>query len=169
MAKELLRGHQPPWCAGCSSSVRIISESEQLAQGVAGLTLGVLSLLAVDESFSIYPKTLGSRAPRLYPGEVCCGQLYAWTQAPEAGLSLRPHSPLKSNLAGVRMSAMPSRQEMRWRRLHSLRKKHSKSGRTPPLGVATPCNFLPSQFCCGSTAAGPWPPCALCVKRSPGW
>ena len=74
--------------------MRVNSESEELAQGIADLFLPVLSPLDVDESFSFYPRTVGSRTPRLQPGRVCCGQLYAWTEAPEAGLSLRPHSPL---------------------------------------------------------------------------
>ena len=74
--------------------MRVISESEELAQGVKILFVGVLSLLAVDEAFSFYTKTFGSRAPRLQPGGVRCGQLYAWKQDPGAGLSLRPHSPL---------------------------------------------------------------------------
>ena len=74
--------------------MRLISESEELAQGVKILFVGVLSPLAVDKPFDFYTKTLGSRAPRLQPGGVCCGQTYAWKQAPEAGLSLRLHSPL---------------------------------------------------------------------------
>ena len=74
--------------------MRLISESEELAQGVKILFVGVLSPLAVDKPFDFYTKTLGSRAPRLQPGGVCCGQIYAWKQAPEAGLSLRLHSPL---------------------------------------------------------------------------
>ena len=74
--------------------MRVNSESEELAQGIADLFLPVLSPLDVDESFSFYPRTVGSRAPRLHPGGACCGQLHAWTVAPEAGLSLRPHSPL---------------------------------------------------------------------------
>ena len=73
---------------------RVISESEELAQGIADLFLRVLSPLDVDESFSFYSKTLGSRAPRLHQGGVCCGQMLAWKEAPEAGLSLRLHSPL---------------------------------------------------------------------------
>ena len=74
--------------------MRLISESEELAQGVKIFFVGVLSFLAVDEAFSFYTKTFGSRAPRLHLGGVRCGQLYAWTEAPGAGLSLRPHSPL---------------------------------------------------------------------------
>ena len=74
--------------------MRLISESEELAQGVKIFFVGVLSFLAVDEALSFYTKTFGSRAPRLQPGGVRCGQLYAWTVDPEAGLSLRPHSPL---------------------------------------------------------------------------
>ena len=80
-----------------AAAVRVISESQELKQGVADFLLPVLSLLAVDESFYFYTKTLGSRAPRLQPGGdsgVCCGQMFARTQAPEAGLSLRLHSPL---------------------------------------------------------------------------
>ena len=77
-----------------AAAVRVISESEELAQGIADLFLPVLSPLDVDESFSFYPRTVGSRAPRLHPGGVCCGQMFARTQAPEAGLSLRLHSPL---------------------------------------------------------------------------
>ena len=72
----------------------MISESQELKQGVADFLLPVLSLLAVNESFYFYTKTLGSRAPRLQPGGVCCGQMFARTVDPEAGLSLRPHSPL---------------------------------------------------------------------------
>ena len=34
--------------------MRLISESEELAQGVKILFVGVLSLLAVDEAFSLY-------------------------------------------------------------------------------------------------------------------
>ena len=74
--------------------MRVNSESEELKQGVADFFLPVLSPLDVDESFSFYPRTVGSRAPRLHPGGVRCGQMLAWTEAPEAGLSLRPHSPL---------------------------------------------------------------------------
>ena len=74
-----------------AAAVRVISESEELAQGIADFFLPVLSPLDVDESFSFYPRTVGSRAPRLHPGGVRCGQLYAWTVAPEAGLSLRLH------------------------------------------------------------------------------
>ena len=74
--------------------MRVISESEELAQGVKIFLLPVLSLLAVDEAFSFFTKPFGSRAPRLQPGGVRCGQLYAWTVDPEAGLSLRLHSPL---------------------------------------------------------------------------
>ena len=77
-----------------AAAVRVISESEELAQGVKIFLVPVLSLLAVDESFSFITKTFDSRAPRLQPGGVRCGQLYAWTVDPEAGLSLRPHSPL---------------------------------------------------------------------------
>ena len=77
-----------------AAAVRLISESQELKQGVADLLLPVLSPLDVDKLFSFYPRTVGSRAPRLHPGGVCCGQLHAWTVAPEAGLSLRPHSPL---------------------------------------------------------------------------
>ena len=80
------------WCD--AAAVRVISESQELKQGVAYFFLPVLSLRAVDESFSFHPRRLGSRAPRLQPGGVCCGQLYAWKEDPEAGLSLRPHSPL---------------------------------------------------------------------------
>ena len=72
----------------------MISESQELEQGVADLGRPVLAPPAVDESFSVYPKTLGSRAPRLHPGGVRCGQMLAWTRAPEAGLSLRLHSSL---------------------------------------------------------------------------
>ena len=79
-----------------AAAVLVISESQELKQGVADLLLLVLSPLDVDKSFSFYPRTVGSRAPRLHPGGVCCGQLYAWTVAPEAGLSLRPQSPLVS-------------------------------------------------------------------------
>ena len=79
----------------------MISESQELKQGVADFILPFLSSLAFDESFSFYTKTLGSRAPRLQPGGVCCGQMFAWTEAPEAGLSLRLHSPL------VRARPMP--------------------------------------------------------------
>ena len=74
--------------------MRLISESEELAQGVKILFVGVLSPFAVDKPFDFYTKTLGSRAPRLQPGWVCCGKIYAWKHAPEAGLSLRLHSPL---------------------------------------------------------------------------
>ena len=77
-----------------AAAVRVNSESEELKQGVADFFLLVLSPLDVDKSFSFYPRTVGSRAPRLHPGGVCCGQLYAWKEDPEAGLSLRPHSPL---------------------------------------------------------------------------
>ena len=70
----------------------MIFESEELAQGVAHFFLPVLSLRAVDESFSFHPRRLGSRAPRLQPGGVCCGQLYAWKEDPEAGLSLGPQT-----------------------------------------------------------------------------
>ena len=77
-----------------AAAVRVISESEELAQGIADFFLPVLSPLDVDESFSFYPRTVGSRAPRLHPGGVRCGQMLAWTEAPEAGLSLRLHSPL---------------------------------------------------------------------------
>ena len=72
----------------------MISESQELKQGVADFLLLVLSPLDVDKSFSFYPRTVGSRAPRLHPGGVRCGQMLAWTEAPEAGLSLRLHSPL---------------------------------------------------------------------------
>ena len=72
----------------------MISESEELAQGIADLLLPVLLPLDVDKLFSFYPRTVGSRAPRLQPGWVCCGKIYAWKHAPEAGLSLRLHSPL---------------------------------------------------------------------------
>ena len=72
----------------------MISESEELAQGVKIFLVALLSLLAVDESFSFFAQTFGSRAPRLQPGGVRCGQMLAWTEAPEAGLSLRLHSPL---------------------------------------------------------------------------
>ena len=74
--------------------MRLISESQELKQGVADLILPVLSPLDVDKLFSFYPRTVGSRAPRLQPGGVCCGQMFARKQAPEAGLSLRLHSPL---------------------------------------------------------------------------
>ena len=74
--------------------MRLISESKELAQGVKIFLVGVLSLVAVDEAFSFYTKTFGSRAPRLHLGGVRCGQLYAWKQDPGAGLSLRLHSPL---------------------------------------------------------------------------
>ena len=74
--------------------MRLISESQELKQGIADLILPVLSPLDVDESFSFHPRTGGCRAPRLQLGEVCCGQLYAWKEDPEAGFSLRPHSPL---------------------------------------------------------------------------
>ena len=57
----------------------MISELEELAQGVAGPFMLVLSLLAIDESFSFYLKTLGSRAPRLHPGGVRRMQMLAWT------------------------------------------------------------------------------------------
>ena len=77
-----------------AAAVRVISESEELAQGIADFFLPVLSPLDVDESFSFHPRTVGSRAPRLQPGGVRCGQMLAWTVDPEAGLSLRPHSPL---------------------------------------------------------------------------
>ena len=77
-----------------AAAVRVISESEELKQGIADFFLPVLSPLDVDESFSFHPRTVGSRAPRLQLGEVCCGQLYAWKEDPEAGFSLRPHSPL---------------------------------------------------------------------------
>ena len=77
-----------------AAAVRVISESEELAQGIADFFLPVLSPLDVDESFSFYPRTVGSRASRLHPGGVRCGQMLAWTEAPEAGLSLRLHSPL---------------------------------------------------------------------------
>ena len=65
-------------------------ESEELVQGVAGFLFPVLSLLAVNESFSFYPKTLGSRAPRLHLGGVFFRQKYARTENPEAGIGLRP-------------------------------------------------------------------------------
>ena len=74
--------------------MRVNSESEELKQGVADLLLPVLSPLDVDKLFSFYPRTVGSRAPRLHPGGVRCGQMLAWTEAPEAGLSLRLHSSL---------------------------------------------------------------------------
>ena len=77
-----------------AAAVRVISESEELAQGVADFFLPVLSPLDVDESFSFHPRTVGSRAPRLHPGGGRCGQMFAWKEAPGAGLSLRPHSPL---------------------------------------------------------------------------
>ena len=80
-----------------AAAVRVISESEELAQGIADLLLPVLSPLDVDKLFSFYPRTGGSRAPRLHPGGVRCGQMLAWTEAPEAGLSLRLHSPLVSD------------------------------------------------------------------------
>ena len=80
-----------------AAAVRVISESEELAQGIADFFLPVLSPLDVDESFSFYPRTVGSRAPRLHPGGVRCGQMLAWTEAPEAGLGLRLHSPLVSD------------------------------------------------------------------------
>ena len=54
--------------------MRVNSESEELAQGIADLFLPVLSPLDVDESFSFYPRTVGSRAPRLQPGRVCAGK-----------------------------------------------------------------------------------------------
>ena len=72
----------------------VLSGSQELKQGLADLILPVLLPLAVDEPFSFYSKTLGSRAPRLHQGGVCCGQMLAWKEAPEAGLSLRLHSPL---------------------------------------------------------------------------
>ena len=53
--------------------MRVISESEELAQGVKIFFVGVLSFLAVDEAFSFYTKTFGSRAPRLQPGGVPAG------------------------------------------------------------------------------------------------
>ena len=74
--------------------MRVNSESEELKQGVADFFLLVLSPLDVDKSFSFYSETLGSRAPRLHPGGVHWGQMYAWKEAPGAGLSLRLHSPL---------------------------------------------------------------------------
>ena len=70
--------------------MRVISESEELAQGVKIFLLPVLSLLAVDEAFSFFTKPFGSRAPRLQPGGVRCGQMFARTEDPEAGLGLRP-------------------------------------------------------------------------------
>ena len=83
MAEEPLRGHQPPQCGGMQQPCSIVlSGSQELKQGLADLILPVLLPLAVDEPFSFYSKTLGSRAPRLHPGGVHCGQLYAWTQAP---------------------------------------------------------------------------------------
>ena len=57
----------------------MISELEELAQGVAGPFMLVLSPLAIDQSFSFYSKTLGSRAPRLHPGGVRRMQMVAWT------------------------------------------------------------------------------------------
>ena len=92
--------YSPPFSitSNCTTIVaaarRVISESQELEQGVADLGRPVLAPPAVDESFSVYPKTLGSRAPRLHPGGVRCGQMLAWTRAPEAGLSLRLHSSL---------------------------------------------------------------------------
>ena len=77
-----------------AAAVRVISESEELAQGVADFFLPVLSPLDVDESFSFHPRTVGSRAPRLHPDGVRCGQMFSRKEAPGARLSLRPHSPL---------------------------------------------------------------------------
>ena len=50
-----------------AAAVRLISESQELKQGVADLILPVLSPLDVDKLFSFYPRTVGSRAPRLHP------------------------------------------------------------------------------------------------------
>ena len=50
-----------------AAAVLVISESQELKQGVADLLLLVLSPLGFDKSFSFYPRTVGSRAPRLHP------------------------------------------------------------------------------------------------------
>ena len=62
-----------------AAAVLVISESQELKQGVADLLLLVLSPLDVDKSFSFHSKTLGSRAPRLHPGGVRRMQMLAWT------------------------------------------------------------------------------------------
>ena len=72
--------------------MRVISELEELVQGVEFLFLLVRSLLAVAKSSSFSSEDVGQQSV-----EAACRwrplqAFFARTQAPGAGLGLRPHS-----------------------------------------------------------------------------
>ena len=69
----------------------MISELEELVQGVEVLFLLVLSLLAVAKSSSFWFEDVGQQSAEAARRWRPLQAIFAWTQAPGAGLSLRPH------------------------------------------------------------------------------
>ena len=69
----------------------MISESEELVQGVADFFLPVLAQPAFVDSSCIYPKRLCSRASKPHLNGGRCWPVFAWKDALQAGFDLRPH------------------------------------------------------------------------------
>ena len=73
------------------ATARVISEFEELVQSVEVLILLVLSLLAVAKSSSFCFEDVGQQSAEAASRWRPLQAIFARTQAPGAGLGLRPH------------------------------------------------------------------------------
>ena len=88
---QAAEGHRPPWCGGMERPHALSPSRRSWFRALMPCFCWSSRCSPSTSRLPFGSKTLGSRALRLHAGGGHCRQIFAWTQAPGAGLSLRPH------------------------------------------------------------------------------